>query len=140
MTAKLVYTAKTHADGGREGRVKSVDGNLDVAPVMPKEFGGPGGAGTNPEQLFAAGYSTCFLSALKLTARLDKVALPQNPTINAEASVMSGDDGYFLAATLNVSMPGIVRDVAEKLVAGAHQRCPYSNATRGNIDVMLNVV
>lgn len=140
MTLNLVYTAKVHTDGGREGRSKSDDGNLDVALVMPKEFGGPGGAGTNPEQLFAAGYSACFLSALKLTARLEKVKLPQDPTIDAEVGVLSGDNGYVLAATLNISLPGVDRDVAEKLVAGAHQRCPYSNATRGNIEVTLNVV
>lgn len=140
MTSKLVYTAKVTADGGREGRAKSDDGNLDVALVMPKEFGGPGGAGTNPEQLFAAGYSACFLSALKLTARLDKVTLPEDPRIDAEVGVVSGDDGYSLTAELNVSLPGIDRDVAEKLVAGAHQRCPYSRATRGNIDVALSVL
>jgi lipoyl-dependent peroxiredoxin len=140
MIAKLVYTAKVTADGGREGRATSNDGNLNVALVMPKEFGGPGGAGTNPEQLFAAGYAACFLSALKLTARLDKVTLPQDPTIDAEVGLMSGDDGYFLTVTLNVSLPGLARDIAEGLVAGAHQRCPYSNATRGNIGVTLNVV
>ncbi len=140
MTSKLIYTAKVSIDGGREGRAKSDDGNLDLALVMPKEFGGPGGAGTNPEQLFAAGYSACFLSALKLTARLDKVTLSQDPTINAEVGVVSGDDGYSLTATLNVSLPGVDRDVAEKLVAGAHQRCPYSRAIRGNIGVTLNVV
>jgi len=140
MTEKLVYTAKVTADGGRAGRVASDDGNLDVALVVPKEFGGPGGAGTNPEQLFAAGYSACFLSALKLTARLDKVSLPEDPKIDAEVGVLSGDNGYTLTATLNVSLPGLDRNVAEKLVAGAHQRCPYSRATRDNILVTLNVV
>ena len=140
MSSKLIYTAKVTADGGREGRATSDDGNLDVALVVPKEFGGPGGAGTNPEQLFAAGYAACFLSALKLTARLEKVKLEQDPTIEAHVGVLSSDDGYSLTATLQVSMPGLEKDMAQKLVEGAHQRCPYSRATRGNIDVTLEVV
>lgn len=140
MTSKLIYTARVSTSGGREGRSRSDDGNLDVALVMPKEFGGPGGAGTNPEQLFAAGYSACFLSALKLTVRLEKVMLLADPSIDAEVGVVSGDDGYGLTATLNITLPGVDRDVAEKLVAGAHARCPYSRAIRGNIDVALNIV
>ncbi|NIZ12065.1 organic hydroperoxide resistance protein [Phaeobacter sp. HF9A] len=140
MTDKLVYTATVTAQGGRDGRVTSDDGNLDVALVVPKAFGGPGGAGTNPEQLFAAGYSACFLSALKLTARLEKVTLEHEPGIEAQVGVLSTEDGYKLAATLKVSMPGLDKDMAEKLVAGAHERCPYSRATRGNIDVTLEVV
>ena len=140
MTSKRIYTAIVTADGGRDGRVASEDGNLDLALVVPKEFGGPGGAGTNPEQLFAAGYSACFLSALKLTARLEKVQLDQDPTIEAHVGVLSTDEGYELVADLKVSMPGLEKELAEKLVAGAHERCPYSRATRGNIDVTLEVV
>jgi lipoyl-dependent peroxiredoxin len=140
MASKLIYTAKVSTSGGREGRSRSDDGQLDVALVMPKEFGGPGGTGTNPEQLFAAGYSACFLSALKLTVRLEKVTLSADPSIDAEVGVVSGDDGYALTATLNITMPGVDRPTAEKLVAGAHARCPYSRAIRGNIDVALNIV
>lgn len=140
MTAKLIYTAKVSTSGGRDGRTQSDDGNLDVALVMPKEFGGPGGAGTNPEQLFAAGYSACFLSALKLTVRLEKVKLSAEPSIEAEVGVVSEDDEYALTVTLNITLPGVERDVGEMLIAGAHQRCPYSRATRGNIEVTLNLV
>ena len=140
MTPKPIYTTTVHTSGGREGRARSEDGNLDVALVMPKEFGGPGGAGTNPEQLFAAGYSACFLSALKLTVRLEKVVLSADPSISAEVGVVSAEDDYALTATLNIVLPGVEREIAEKLVASAHAQCPYSRAIRGNIDVKLNIV
>lgn len=140
MTPKPIYTTKVYTSGGREGRARSEDGNLDVALVMPKEFGGPGGAGTNPEQLFAAGYSACFLSALKLTVRLEKVVLSADPSISAEVGIVSVEDDYALTATLNITLPGVDRDIAEKLVASAHAQCPYSRAIRGNIDVKLNIV
>ena len=140
MTPKPIYSTKVHTSGGREGRARSEDGNLDVALVMPKEFGGPGGPGTNPEQLFAAGYSACFLSALKLTVRLEKVVLSADPSISAEVGVVSVEDDYALTATLNITLPGVDRDTAEKLVASAHAQCPYSRAIRGNIDVKLNIV
>lgn len=139
-TPRVVYTATVTATGGRDGKVRSDDGYLDVKLTMPKEFGGPGGEGTNPEQLFAAGYSACFLSATKLAARLAKVALPEDPTIDARVSVLSGEDGYRLTTELRISIPGIERDVAERLVADAHQRCPFSKATRGNMDVTLTIV
>ena len=140
MTPKPIYSTKVHTSGGREGRARSEDGNLDVALVMPKEFGGPGGPGTNPEQLFAAGYSACFLSALKLTVRLEKVVLSADPSISAEVGVVSVEDDYALTATLNITLPGVDRDTAEKLVASAHAQCPYSRAIRDNIDVKLNIV
>ena len=140
MTPKPIYTTKVYTSGGREGRSRSEDGNLDVALVMPKEFGGPGGAGTNPEQLFAAGYSACFLSALKLTVRLEKVVLSADPSISAEVGIVSVEDDYALTATLNIKLTGVDRNIAEKLVASAHAQCPYSRAIRGNIDVKLNIV
>ena len=140
MEAKLVYTAKVTTTGGREGRALSDDGNLDVSLTMPKEFGGPGGKGTNPEPRVAAAYSACFLSATKLVARLNKVTLREDPTIEARIGVLSTGGGYQLTAELLVSIPGVEREVAEKLVAGVHQRCPFSNATRGNIDVTLTVL
>ena len=140
MTDKLVYTAHVTATGGRDGKISSDDGHLEVKLTVPREFGGPGGAGTNPEQLFAAGYSACFLSATKLSARLGKVSLPEDPTIDASVGVLSGEDGYRLTAELRISIPGIEREVAERLVAEAHRRCPFSKATRGNMDVVMTVL
>ena len=134
---KLLYTAKTHTVGGREnGRSRSFDGRLDIALSTP---GGPG-SGANPEQLFAAGWSACFESAIGLAARKMKVALPADPAIDAEVDLNMADSGYFLRARLNVSLPGIEREVAERLVNEAHQTCPYSKATRGAIDVAINLV
>lgn len=140
MPAKIVYSTEVTATGGREGTAKSADGNLDVALVMPKEFGGPGGDGTNPEQLFAAAWSACFLSATKLVARLNKITLPADPVITGRIDVHSGDDGYSLGAELKISIPGLEKSVVQEIVDGAHQRCPFSKATRGNVDVILTVV
>jgi lipoyl-dependent peroxiredoxin len=134
---KLLYTAKTHTAGGREnGRSRSSDGRLDIKLSTP---GGPG-SGANPEQLFAAGWSACFESAIMLAARKMKIALPADPAIDAEVDLNMADSGYFLRARLNVSLPGIEREVAERLVNEAHQMCPYSKATRGNIHVAINLV
>ena len=134
---KVVYTAKTHTTGGREnGASRSSDGRLDVKLSLP----GAVRIGTNPEQLFAAGWSACFESAIGVAARKRRVALPADLTIDAEVDLHLVDGGYFLSARLNVSLPGIARDVAQVLVDEADQICPYSKATRGNIDVAINLV
>ncbi len=137
MAEKLLYTAKTHTTGGREnGHAKSSDGQLEVRLSTP----GAGRPGTNPEQLFAAGWSACFEGAMQFVARQKKVALPPETTIDAEVDLNQGDGGFFLRARLNVSIPGVERSLAQEIVNEAHQVCPYSRATRGNIDVTLNLV
>ena len=133
---KVLYTARTHTVGGREGQSKSDDGRLDVKLDRP---GAPGN-GTNPEQLFAAGWSACFEGALAHVANIKKIQLPGDTAIDAEIDLRNGADGFSLAGRLNVSIPGIDRDLARELVEAAHQTCPYSKATRGNIDVELNIV
>jgi len=134
---KVVYTARTHTTGGRENGVsRSSDGRLDVKLSVP----GSARIGTNPEQLFAAGWSACFESAIGLAARKRKIALPADLAIDAEVDLKQADGGYVLGTRLNVSLPGVARDVAEALVDEAHQICPYSKATRGNIDVAINLV
>jgi osmotically inducible protein OsmC len=137
QSGKVIYTAKTHTTGGREnGASRSSDGRLDVKISLP----GSARAGTNPEQLFAARWSACFESAIGLAAHKKKIALPADLAIDAEVDLHLGDDGYSLSARLNVSLPGIERAVAQALVDEAHQVCPYSKATRGNIDVAINLV
>lgn len=138
-TEKIVYATEATANGGRDGRAASGDGRLDVSLSIPAEFGGPGGTGTNPEQLFAAGYAACFLSAIKLVGRLDKLAVPADAAVTAKVGVGVVDGGYEFAVELVVLLPGIDHDTASKLVAGAHERCPFSKATRGNIDVVLTI-
>ena len=134
---KVIYTAETHTSGGREGGVsRSSDGRLDVKFSRP----GAPGAGTNPEQLFAAGWSACFISAMRIAAGRMKVALPADLAIDAEVDVGPTRDAFALAARLNISLPGMERDVAERLVEATDRLCPYSNATRGNIDVTINLV
>lgn len=133
---KVLYTGKVHTTGGRDGASRSSDGRLDIKLSSP----GSTGAGTNPEQLFAAGWSACFEGALALAARKIKVALPANAAIDAEVDLCQTEDGYFLRARLNVSLPGIARDVAQTLIAAAHQTCPYSKATRGNVDVVITLI
>ena len=133
---KVLYTAKTHTTGGRDGASTSSDGRLDVQLTSP----GAAGAGTNPEQLFAAGWSACFIGAMGLAARKLKAALPAETAIDAEVDLgMNGGD-YLLSARLNVSLPGLDREVAQSIVDAAHQTCPYSKATRGNIDVEVKLV
>jgi Ohr subfamily peroxiredoxin len=129
----VLYTGKTQTTGGREGAARSSDGRLDIALSSP----GSNGKGTNPEQLFAAGWSACFIGAMGLAARDLKVALPADTTVNAEVDLGTGEGGYFLQARMNVSLPGVSRDVAQQIVDTAHQTCPYSKATRGNIDVEI---
>lgn len=133
---KVLYTARTHTVGGREGQSRSDDGRLEVKLDRP---GAPGN-GTNPEQLFAAGWSACFEGALAHVAASRKIQLPAETAIDAEIDLRSGESGFSLAGRLNVSIPGIDRNVAEELVQAAHQVCPYSKATRGNIDVELKLV
>ena len=134
---KVIYTARTHTTGGREnGASRSSDGHLDVKLSIP----GSARIGTNPEQLFAAGWSACFESAIGLVARKRKITLPADVAIDAEVDLNLADGGYFLGARLNVSLPGVERAIAEALVDEAHQICPYSKATRGNIDVTINLV
>jgi Ohr subfamily peroxiredoxin len=134
---KVLYTAKTHTTGGREGGAsRTSDGRLEVTYSLP---GGPG-HGTNPEQLFAAGWSGCFLSAIKHVAAQMKVRLPAAPVIDAEVDLCLGSDGYSLQARLKVILAGLDRQVAQTLLDGAHQTCPYSKATRGNINVEINLV
>jgi len=134
---KVVYTAKTHTTGGREnGASRSSDGRLDVRLSIP----GAARIGTNPEQLFAAGWSACLESALGLAARKRKVDLPSDLSIDAEVDLNLAGDEYFLSARFNVSVPGVAREIVRALVDEAHRTCPYSKATRGNIDVAVNVV
>ena len=133
---KVFYTARTHTAGGREGSARSSDGRLDVLLSTP---GGPG-SGTNPEQLFAAGWSACFIGAMRLAAAHLKVSLPASVAIDAEVDLGTSDGNYGLAARLRVSLPGLEPAVAGQLVGAAHQTCPYSRATRGNITVALQVV
>ncbi len=137
---KTLYTAVATATGGREGTARSNDGVIDVKLTTPKELGGNGATGTNPEQLFAAGYSACFIGALKVVAGREKVKLPQEVSIEGHVGIGPVGQAFGIEVTLNISIPGIDRAVAEDLVAKAHQVCPYSNATRGNIDVTLNLV
>jgi Ohr subfamily peroxiredoxin len=137
QSAKLLYTAKAHTTGGREGGgSRTSDGRLDVKLSIP---GGPGN-GTNPEQLFAVGWSACFLSAIKFVASQMKVKLPSDVSIDPEVDLLTGNEGYFLRARLNVSLPGLDRQVAQSILDSAHQTCPYSKATRGNIEVAINLV
>jgi lipoyl-dependent peroxiredoxin len=133
---KLLYTAKTHTTGGRDGASRSNDGRLDVKLASP----GTPGTGTNPEQLFAAGWSACFEGAMAVAARKRRIALPADTAIDAEVDLNIADGEYFLRARLNVSVPGVEREVAQALVDAAHQICPYSKAIRGNVDVTITLI
>lgn len=134
---RILYTAEATATGGRAGHVRSSDGNLEATLVVPAEMGGPGGAGTNPEQLFAAGYAACFENAMMSVARRQKQPL-DHAEVTARVGIgPEGDGTYALTVALHIWLPGMERTAAEALVEGAHQRCPYSKATRGNIDVQL---
>src|ERR1700760_1393739 len=134
---KVVYKAHATATGGRDGRAVSSDKVLDVKLTVPKEMGGSGAVGTNPEQLFAAGYSACFLGALKFVAGREKVAIPDNTTIDGTVGIGPIPNGFGIEAELKITIPGMPREQAEALVQKAHVVCPYSNATRNNIDVKL---
>ncbi|MDG2536342.1 organic hydroperoxide resistance protein [Dyella jiangningensis] len=136
MTSTILYTGKTHTTGGRDGQSRSDDGRLDIKLSTP----GSNGAGTNPEQLFGAGWSACFIGAMTHAARARKIALPAGTSVSAEIDLGNGDSGYFLQARLTVSLPGLDREVAQSLIEAAHQTCPYSKATRGNIDVAFTLI
>jgi len=134
--SKVLYTGKTHTTGGREGQSRSSDGRLDIKLSPP----GSAAEGTNPEQLFAAGWSACFIGAMGLAAGAKKIALPKDLAVDAEVDLVNADGAYLLQARLNVSLPGLDRDTAQAIVDAAHQTCPYSKLTRGNIDVEINLV
>jgi lipoyl-dependent peroxiredoxin len=133
---KVLYTAKTHTTGGRDGESRSSDGRLEVKLSSP----GTAGSGTNPEQLFAAGWSACFIGAMGVAAGKMKVSLPAERAVDAEVDLGLSEGGFLLRARLNVSLPGLEREVAQSIVEAAHQICPYSKATRGNIEVAINLV
>lgn len=132
----VLYTGKTHTTGGRNGESQSDDGRLDIKLSAP----GSSGSGTNPEQLLAAGWSACFIGAMGKAAAALKVTLPSDVAVDAEVDLGKTEDAFFLQARLNVSLPGLDPVIARAVVDGAHQRCPYSKATRGNIDVTINLV
>jgi osmotically inducible protein OsmC len=137
LPVKVLYTAKTHTIGGRDGGAsRSSDGRLDIKLSVP----GTPGSGTNPEQLFAAGWSACFEGAMGLAARKMKIPLPVATSVDAEVDLCTDGEGFHLQARLNVSLPGLAREVAQALVDAAHQTCPYSKATRGNIEVEISLV
>jgi osmotically inducible protein OsmC len=136
MSKKVIYTANTHASGGREGAARSSDGRLDVKLTRP----GASGGGTNPEQLFAAGWSACFISAMDVAARARNITLPADRAVEAEVDLCLDDGAYSLQARLDVSLPGMDYAAAQAIVAAGHEICPYSKATRGNIDVTVRLV
>ncbi|MGE0672956.1 organic hydroperoxide resistance protein [Methylibium sp. Pch-M] len=136
----VLYRAQATATGGREGRAVSSDKVLDIQLSTPKELGGGGGPGTNPEQLFAAGYSACFLGAMKFVAGQKKQALPADTTVTGKVGIGGIPQGFGIEVDLAISIPGMAKADAEALVEAAHGVCPYSNATRGNIEVRLSVV
>jgi len=135
---ETLYTAHASATGGRDGHARTDDGKVDVQLRLPKEMGGDG-KGTNPEQLFASGYSACYLGALGFVARQEKVTMPKDASVAADVSIGKIEGGFGLGVVLTVTLPGIARDQAQMLVDKAHHVCPYSNATRGNIEVKTNI-
>ena len=140
MAVNVIYRTTATATGGRDGSTRSDDGSVDVKLVVPKEMGGPGGDGANPEKLFAAGYSACFLGAMKAVSGKVGVKVPADATVTAEVGFGPREEGgYGITANLTATLPGIDRADAERLMHAAHEVCPYSNATRGNLDVGLTV-
>jgi osmotically inducible protein OsmC len=138
---KILYTTSATATGGRDGRALSSDNQLDIKLATPRELGGPGGEGTNPEQLFAAGYAACFLNAMKFAALQNKSPMPADTALEAVVGIGQDSNGGFgLNVELRINAPSMNRQAAEALVRQAHSMCPYSNATRGNIDVKLTVI
>jgi Ohr subfamily peroxiredoxin len=141
MSVDVKYRTTAAATGGRDGRTRTEDGKLDLQLSTPKELGGPGGEGTNPEQLFASGYSACFLGALKFAASQRKLQVPADATVKATVGIgMRSEGGFGLEVELAVALPGLDRGDAQRLAEAAHETCPYSNATRGNIHVQLSVI
>ena len=141
MSVDVKYTTSATATGGRDGRAATKDGSFDVKLATPKELGGGGGQGNNPEQLFAAGYAACFLGAMKFVASQGGPKVPDNATVTSTVGIGPRSEGGFgITVALDVSLPGVDKQQAQQLVEKAHQVCPYSNATRNNVDVKLNVV
>lgn len=141
MPVTVIYKTQATATGGRDGSARSDDGSVDVKLVVPKEMGGPGGVGANPEKLFAAGYSACFLGAMKAISGKVGVKVPSDATVTAKIGFgPRSEGGYGITADLEISLPGVDREAGEKLVRAAHEICPYSNATRNNLDVGLTLV
>mgnify|MGYP000072423081 FL=1 len=136
---KILYTAHAHTTGGREGRSRTSDGVLRVTLTPPKEMGGSGTA-TNPEQLFAVGYSACFMGAMKHVASLKKMKIPDDASIDASVSIGPIPQGFGIAVEMGISLPNMDRKIAQEIISEAHQICPYSNATRGNIEVDLSLL
>ncbi|WP_104654331.1 organic hydroperoxide resistance protein [Ralstonia insidiosa] len=136
----VVYRAQANVTGGRDGRATTADGRLDLSLSTPRELGGAGGQGTNPEQLFAAGYSACFIGAMKFVAARDKLRIPVDASVQGTVGIGPIPNGFGIEVELAISLPGMDRAEAQTLVERAHIVCPYSNATRGNIDVRLNLV
>ena len=140
MSIKVLYRTSAVATGGREGHARSEDGRVDVQLSTPKELGGSGGPGTNPEQLFASGYAACFIGALKVAGQQLKMTVPADTSITATVGIGPRSEGGFgITAELRISLPGIAREDAQRLTDTAHQICPYSNATRNNVDVQLTI-
>jgi Ohr subfamily peroxiredoxin len=141
MPVDVIYKTQATATGGRDGSARSDDGSVDVKLVVPKEMGGPGGSGANPEKLFAAGYSACFLGAMKAVSGKAGVKVPADATVTATIGFgPRSEGGYGITAALAISLPGVEREAGERLMHAAHEVCPYSNATRGNVDVGLALV
>lgn len=136
---KVLYRAHARVTGGRDGRAVVPDAKLDIQLTTPREMGGAGGDGANPEQLFAAGYSACFIGAMKFVASRDKVALPADLSIDGSVGIGPIPNGFGIEVELKISLPGMDREQAQTLIENAHTVCPYSNATRGNIDVTLTL-
>ena len=137
---KVLYRAHAHVTGGRDGRATIPESNLDLKLTTPKELGGGGGDGTNPEQLFAAGYSACFIGALRAVSAREKIALPKDVAIDGSVGIGQVPSGFCIEVELKISLPGMDREQAQALIEKAHIVCPYSNATRNNIDVKLTLV
>ncbi|KMZ11179.1 Organic hydroperoxide resistance protein [Candidatus Burkholderia humilis] len=137
---KVLYRTNAHVTGGRDGRASIPENNLDLRLTTPKELGGSGGDGTNPEQLFAAGYSACFIGAMKFVGARDKISLPQDLAIDGSVGIGQIPNGFGIEVELKISLPGMDRAQAQELIDKAHIVCPYSNATRNNIDVKLTLV
>ncbi|WP_298986991.1 organic hydroperoxide resistance protein [uncultured Roseibium sp.] len=141
MTVEVLYETRARATGGRDGSAKTLSGSFEVKLATPKELGGAGGKGNNPEELFAAGYAACFIGAMKFVGGQDRITIPAETAITSTVGIGPRSEGGFgLEVALEISLPGLERQVAEDLVAKAHQVCPYSNATRNNIEVKLTVV
>jgi Ohr subfamily peroxiredoxin len=141
MPVQVIYKTHATATGGRDGAAKSDDGSVDVKLVIPKEMGGPGGVGANPEKLFAAGYSACFLGAMKAVSGQVGVKVPADASVTGTVGFgPRSEGGYGITVDLAVSLPGVEAEAGERLIKAAHEVCPYSNATRGNVDVGLSLV